>query len=251
VILYPQIGHALAEHLAGQRRGLPILDAAALTAPDHPDAVFTPTGGARAEVRDLAQLRDRLVAAATLLGYPEGGDEPSRLAYDKEAAELLHTSMHLEPSEASKPGVWEFLTCVVLSDLVRWRFSGSTDGTPTERFLAGRRNTFQRLWWRAFVLYDADHAHPYELLDMLGEDEVVQIMERPYLAGSRGLSRTIARELLSAAERHKRISRRVLIREAQKRLRRLAAFTSFEAIDADSLSPLVSSVFDDVAQSVK
>jgi hypothetical protein len=251
MILYPQITHAEADHLAGQRRSMSIAEAAAIAAPDHRDAVYTPTGGARAEVRDIQRLRDKLVAAANVLGYPDGGDEPSRLAFDKEAAETLHAAMQLEPSEASKPGVWEFLACVVLCDLVRWRFPGGTEGTPVERFVAGRRNTFQRLWWRAFVLHDGTNKKPYELLDTLGEDEVVQIMERPFLAGSRGLSRTIARELLEASTRHKRVSRRTLIREAQKRFRRLAAFTSFEAVDGEDLAPFVRSVFDEVAHSVK
>lgn len=159
--------------------------------------------------------------------------------------------MQLQPSEASKPGVWEFFSCVLVCDLVRWRFPGGSDGTPLERLLAGRRNTFQRLWWRAFVLHEEQNKQRYELLDLLGEDEIVQIMERPFLAGSRGLSRTVGRELLEASKRHKAVSRRTLMREAQKRLRRLAAFTSFEAVEETDLVPLARFVFDQVAQSVK
>jgi hypothetical protein len=85
----------------------------------------------------------------------------------------------------------------------------------------------------------------------LGEDEVVQIMERPFLAGSRALSRTIASELIAAAHRHPTLSRRVLIREGQKRMRRFAAFISFEAVAEPELKPFVRFVFDEVARSVE
>jgi hypothetical protein len=251
MILYPQIAHAEADQLAGERRLLAISEAASVASPDHVTAIYTPTGGARASLQDIQQLRDGLLSVAKVRGYPATGDETSRHAFDADAATILHSSMHLEPSEASRPGVWEFLTCVVLCDLVRWRFPGGVDGTPLERFIGGRRNTFQRLWWRAFVFYDSQTNQPYELLGSLGEDEVVQIMERPFLSGSRGLSRTIARELLVASKRHTRVSRRILIREVQKRLRRLAAFTSFDAIDDADLAPFIRSVFDEVAHSVK
>ena len=250
MILYPQLPHVIAEHLAIQRRSLSIAEAAALAAPDHTDAVFTPTGGSRAEPRDLEKLREKLLETSATLGYPNGADEGARAAFDKEVAVVLHASMQLHPSEASKSGIWEFLSCVLLCDLVRWRFPGGNEGTPVERLLAGRRNTFQRLWWRGFVFHDEKSEGRYDLLYHLGEDEIVQIMERPFLAGSRALSRTVGRELLAASERHERLSRRTLIREVQKRLRRLAAFTSFEAVDEQDLTPLVRSVFDEVAHSV-
>src|SRR5205807_1231931 len=111
-----------------------------------------------------------------------------------------------------------------------------------------RRNTFQRLWWRALILSDPDHNDPYHLLRSLGEDEIVQIMERPFLAGSGPLARAVARELLNAAARHSRISRRRLIREAQKYIRRLAFFTAFDALSPEELDRLVRNVFDQVAE---
>jgi hypothetical protein len=187
---------------------------------------------------------------AESLGYPDAGDEQSRINFDKTAAGILHSSMGIEPSEAAKSGVWEFATCVLACDLVRWRFPGGEDGTPLERFLGGRRNAFQRLWWRAFVLQKEGVADKYELLGRLGEDEIVQIMERPFLAGSRGLSRAVASELLEAAARHPGISRRTLIREVQKHLRRLAAFASFEAVQPEELNSLVRDLFELVAASI-
>ena len=250
MILYPQLPHAAAEFLGAERCALPIRTAALTASCDHPDVVFTPTGGARATADEIGLLRSRLLTTAESLGYPDTGDEQSRVNFDKTAAGILHSSMGIEPCEAAKSGVWEFATCVLACDLVRWRFPGGADGTPLERFLGGRRNAFQRLWWRAYVLQEEGATDPYQLLGRLGEDEIVQIMERPFLAGSRALARAVGTQLLDAANRHRKISRRVLIREVQKRLRRLAAFVSFEAIQADEVNILVRDLFDSVARSV-
>jgi hypothetical protein len=250
MILYPQLPHPAAEQLAQERRLLSVADVAGLAAVEHAEAIFTPTGGARAERRDLERLRTQLVEIAEGLGYPGEATESARLRFDMAIAESLFKVMQMAPSEASKPGIWEFLACVLLCDLVKWRFPGGTEGVPLERYFAGRRNTFQRLWWRAFILSEEETAAPYQLLKLLGEDELVQIMERPYLAGSRSLSRTVARELLIASERHPRVARRILIREAQKRLRRLAAFTSLEVLEEAVLGRFVKNVFDEVAMAV-
>jgi hypothetical protein len=245
MILYPQIPHAVAQQLVDELRALPITDAQSRISADHADMYFTPTGGTRATKDDLMKLRGSLAEIAIQCGYPQHRHEAE---FDKPAAAVLHAQMKLSAAEASKPGIWEFLCCVLLCDLVRWRFSGDSGGTSAERFLASRRNTFQRLWWRAFVLQDAENSDPYHLLGELGEDETVQIMERPFLAGSRELSRTVARELIAAAGRDPDISRRTLIRESQKRLRRLGAFVSFEAIDQEQLKPLVRGIFDQVRE---
>jgi hypothetical protein len=116
-----------------------------------------------------------------------------------------------------------------------------------ERLFSGRRNTFQRLWLRGNALQDAAHEDPYHLLRRLGEDELVQIMERPFLAGSSRLARAVASQLILAADRHHDVSRRYLIRESQKYLRRLGAFTSFDAVEPEALESLVGSIFEQVA----
>lgn len=249
MILYPQLPHTAAEQLTEELRRLSVPQAAAGASWDHADVFYTPTGGTRVSMEELLKLRETLLAIAKELGYPVAG---RGLEFDKPAAAALHSAMRLSPAEAAKPGLWAFLSCVLLCDLVRWRFPGDdATGSPPERFLASRRNTFQRLWWRGFVFHDAGGPDPYHLLNALGEDEAVQVMERPFLAGSRTLSRTVARELLTAAERHPRVARRTLMREAQKRMRRLGAFTSFEAVDEASLPPFVRGIFDQVAAAAK
>lgn len=244
MILYPQIPHAVAAHLVEERRRLSIAEASQIAALDHPDAFFTATGGTRASRDNLSVLRDTVVSIARDHGFPNPGGEQ---AFDTPAAAAMHSTMGLAPAEAAKSGMWEFLCSVLLCDVVRWRFGGDSAASPPDRFLAGRRNTFQRLWWRGFVFYEQKAEQPYQLLDELGEDELVQIMERPFLAGTRNLSRTVARELVAASLRHPGVTRRRLIREGQKRIRRIAAFASFESLDEVALPGFVSSIFDEVA----
>lgn len=253
MFLYPQLGHAIASQLADERRSESIEKIASLARVDHTESIFTPTGGTRVDESQLTSIRDELLATARTLGYPDVVADQRRLTFDVQAAMVLHRRMNISPTEASRAGVWEFMTCVMLCDLVRWRWatpSAPLEPTSIDRFLAGRRNTFQRLWWRAHFLYSPGRTNPYVLLSRLGEDEVVQIMERPYLAGNRKLSRAVAEELLATAQNYPAIQRRILIREAQKRIRRLAAFVSFEAVDDTELLELVRGSFDAVVAAV-
>lgn len=143
MILYPQLPFASAQQLANERRTLPLDVAMRSTGVDHPDVIFTPTGGARVDKRRLLALREMLLSVAEKHGFPKEAPELSRLTFDRETASVLYQQMELQPAEASKGGVWSFLTCVLACDLVRWRFPGDTDGTAIDRFMAGRRNVFQ------------------------------------------------------------------------------------------------------------
>lgn len=251
MLLYPQLPRPTVSVLAHSLRDQPVSHAAGLAAFEHPGAIFTPTGGTRVSTSQLRELREALLQQARRLGYPGGASEDQRLEFDAAAAVALHSMMSIPPGEASKPGVWEFICCVLLPDLVRWRFPGGAEGTSLDRYLSGRRNVFQRLWWRAHLFHDPGRGdHPYALLALLGEDELVQIMERPNLAGIRPLTRNIAAGLLSAAERHPGVARRTLIREAQKRLMRLASFVSFDALDNELLKASVGAAFDQAAASI-
>lgn len=250
MFLYPQLLHPAAVALAQELRCLPPADAALAAATEHPATIYTPTG-VRVDPRRLQELRTLLTLQAERLGYPGSASEAARLEFDSVAAVALHSTMGIPPGEAAKGGGWEFLCCVLLPDLVRWRFPGGAEGTGMEHFLAGRRNVFQRLWWRAHLLRDTTRSdNAYAMLVRLGEDELVQIMERPNLAGIQPLTRHVARGLLNAVDRHPKAARRTLIREAQKRLLRLSSFVSFDTLGDDLIEAEVASVFDQAALAV-
>lgn len=243
--LYPQLPLPACIDHSDRVRKAAIPEAAEAASASHPSAVFTATGGRRAAEEDLRQLRRGLLAAAEANGFPDAATDAQRASFDVRAAAFLHEKMALAPAEAGRGGVWAFICIVLAPDLVRWRFPGTGSGTPPERLLPGRRNTFQRLWWRAEILRSGT-VDAYRLLSKLGEDEAVQIMERPTLAGCRPLSTTVAQELLAAAERAPHIPRRTLVREAQKRIMRLASFISFDTLEHDQLWEHVRRVFEQV-----
>src|SRR5690606_7653755 len=113
---------------------------------------------------------------------------------------LLVEQMEISANEATQVEMWAFLGCVLLPDVVRWRFPGRA-ATPDERFIGGARglrNTFGRLWWRAYLL-EARRGED-GLLDplvALNEDEMVQITERPGLSGYPATASALAHAFLA------------------------------------------------------
>jgi hypothetical protein len=218
----------------------------------HSDTVVSPTGGAPASERHLRALAEELTSTAEQYGYPNeckaGG------ACDLGWAVVLHEQLDVSPHEAAADGMWHFMTCVLVPDLVRWRWGGASTEAVSERWVTVRRsgrNCFGRLWWRANVLQDSDCSDAYALLKDLGEDEVVQIMERPNLAGNRFLARATARAVVDFSRRHPSINRGNLLREVQKRLMRYGAFIEFQALEASSLSALLSQVIDEALEGAR
>ena len=97
------------------------------------------------------------------------------------------------------------------------------------------RNVFRRYWWRARSL----GVNPGDPASELGEDQLVQVMERPSISGSRKLARTFAQTVLQAAVGSPDVGIEALMRDATKRLVRLTPFVCFEALpDADLRSQL-------------
>ncbi|WP_163796895.1 DUF6339 family protein [Mycolicibacterium sediminis] len=159
--------------------------------------------------------------------------------FEGRAARLLHQQLPMTPHEAAHEGVWSYLTCCWLLDVAVWRFGPDAD---KRRFIGDiNRNTFRRMWWRAEVLGEQID------LTQLGEDELVNIMERPTIAADRRLARAVAREFLARVDRGATESRMLLMREAMKRLLRLTPFLAFPALTDDALQQIVENSFNAAA----
>jgi Family of unknown function (DUF6339) len=131
---------------------------------------------------------------------------------------------------------------------VKWRWNLDEDDAdgPSERWVTIRRrgrNCFGRLWWRGEILVLAHPSVSYELLHELKEDEFVQIMERPSLAGNKPLSLHTARALVEFGKRKPKSNRALIFREVQKRLLRMGAYLEFQAIPDDKIRSLLSELF--------
>lgn len=171
--LYPRLPHRVARQLAREVAALPLEELERRSALSHKAQWFTPTGGNRVAEAELTELRDRLRDLARWRGYPAPLNRNARRYFDAELAVFLHTRLGVSPAEAAHGEIWAFMGCVLLPELVRWRFPGDEAGKRyLERFLGlarGIRNLYGRTWWRAEVLRAPGSQRPYELLERLGK----------------------------------------------------------------------------------
>jgi Family of unknown function (DUF6339) len=255
MLLYPRLPKTVAIHLARDYCSLPVQELYERSSTTHSAAIFAPTGGNRIEVPSLRNLQQQLRDIARQSGYPDALDEKRRREFDARSGQFLHEHMDVTPAEASNQGIWLFMGCVLLPDIVRWRFPGASNGeTSLERFLGGNRgvrNTFGRVWWRAHILKQNTAQQPYELLFLLGEDEMVQIMERPNLSGSSMLAIQVCKAFLAATTSRPEIVRSELLRDVMKRLRRLLPLVAFDAIESKILIALVDDIFGEAVHSLE
>lgn len=250
-ILYPHISFNQANALAEERSGQSIQDLYRTASADLSlsNVFYTPTGGSRVSEAQLIELQQNVRSCAQSLGYPNFCTEEDAAQFDCACAELLFDKMDVTASEASDLRIWCYLTCVLLPDVVRWRFPGERSGqTSLTRFIGSdrgmRRNTLGRLWWRAFLLHLPDYqGEKYKLIKELHEDELVQITERPSLAADPVLSKELALAFLSLSIDEIAVSRRILFRDVVKRFRRLFPLVGFHCLESSELKLLVDFVF--------
>lgn len=237
MILYPQLARAISKKLVSEYQNMSLPEIKAKSTTSHESVEYSPVGGTRVSAERLGVIQGSIRDIAARHGYPDNSVSKN---VDYEIAVYLYQNMGLSNFEAANPFIWEFMTCCLLPDFVAWRFHDK----QYERFYGNkRRNTFQRCWLRARTLSDplALEADKYRLIKDLGEDELVQLMERPEISCNPVLSRAIASVLL---KNYATVSKRSdLMRDAMKRIRRLRAVISFEGLPAETLSAQINNCF--------
>jgi len=249
--LYPRLPQHIAQTMATkliERTIDDLLDAWGIA---HDEVTFAPTGGNRITGEQLKLLRAEVLVVAKQFSYPDPPDKKSARKFDIDCAILLHQTMKLHPSEASHNEVWSFIGCVLLPDIVRWRFNDSID---TVRFVGRergmRRHAFGRLWWRAYLAYYPRWKDPYVILRRLNEDDLVQVTERSSIAVRPALFRSFCASFAIATQSHTNLSRRDLMREASKRMYRLLSLTAVEALSDQELQKLTDDVYVKTAEAL-
>lgn len=190
-------------------------------------------GGLELSAEHLTGLRLKIVELAREHGYPKAGKALPE--FDALCARVVHERLPIAPHEASEEDAWSNLTCCWLLDVAAWRWGGI--GDSDRRFRGDvNRNTFRRLWWRAEILgVEIDLTH-------LGEDELVNIMERPTIASNRRLARSLAKAFLARVGDGDEGGRMMLMREAAKRLVRLTPLVDFHALNDAELHAMVDGI---------
>ncbi len=250
-LLYPRLPLAVAVSLVSERSSMAISALAKISSTGHTAVQYYETGSKVSE-GNLENLQADVRKCAEKFGYPDPAGEQDLRSFDIECGKLLHQTMKLHPSEASHLEMWAFLTCVLLPDVVRWRFPG--DATTEERFIGSdrglRRNTFGRLWWRSYLMHQPNLDNPYEFFNLLHEDDLVQITERNSIAASRKLTAVFVQAFVAAVDKYEDIPRRELMRETIKRVRRLLSFIAFDLLDAKRVRTLIDMQFEQTALSI-
>lgn len=239
MLIYPRLPGAIARTIAAELAILPPDEARSRAALEHDAATYAPTGGSRVTTIHLRTVQSSLRSLADEhLG--QAGDAKGA-TFDLAAARVLHAELQIPAGDAANSGVWQFLTCILCPDIVRLRFPGKEGASDPKRFLSGPRNTLGRLWWRAHIFRDSPG-----VLEKLGEDEVVQIMERPEVAGHRALVAELSRRL-DHVSRNSVLpaSRMIVMRDVMKRVRRLLPVLSFESLETRELEQVVARIFQD------
>lgn len=232
-LLYPRLNRVDAQRLLSERSEVPLEKLRDHGALEHPDAVPSPTGGRPVTSEKLRYVQSAIRDVANAAGFPAslGG---STQAFDRPCATALYELMDIVPADAADEGVWSFLTIVVVPEIGPWRFPRQ----PEDRMLGRPRNVLRRLWWRAWALGPDLETVPNGC-QPLGEDESVQIMERPSLGGNRRSARALQSALWKAESAGLTVPRSELMRQMARRLRATKSHLSLDALNDELLEKLL------------
>ncbi|HMJ77118.1 MAG TPA: DUF6339 family protein [Iamia sp.] len=228
-LLYPRLPRAAAEAVLAAQAGLDLsaLRSAASTA--HPDGAPAATGGHPVAEHRLADLASRVREVAVKAGFPQELGDAQR--FDRPCGTILFENMDIVTADAAEEAVWSFLSLVLLPEIGPWRFPNRS----TERMLGRPRNVLRRLWWRAWSLgVDLDNAP--EGCQPLGEDEFVQIMERPSVGNNPRIARSIRDAVWRAEAEGLTMARSELMRGVTRRLRGLRSHIALDVLTDEQLA---------------
>jgi hypothetical protein len=242
MLLYPKLPHSTASEIAVELISLEIPSLQQRWSNKHDAQYYSATGGNRASPEHLMEIRSKVMECAKNSGFPAPGSDDANRKFDSACAIELHRTMLISANEASSNEVWQFMTCVLLPEVVSWRFRTYL-GVTLERYLGGSRNALRRLWWRAYLLHDPSLTQPYSLMESLMEDELVQITERPTISGNGNVARQICKNFIQLYTSKRITNRMEVMREGMKRIRRKSALISLDGMIEEQLSVMVDECF--------
>lgn len=238
---YPRIPTQVAIGLLRDFDGKSLSELSDAFATDHLRASFYPNYPHQVESSTLHRIRDGVVEIATKFGFPDEVKSQNAAAdFDRETAVFLAESMDILPVEAAIEEVWNFFTLVLLPDVGMWRYPNKPGDYEYDRLIGKPRNVFRKLWWRGYVLGS-------ELSSKLGEDETVNIMERPSVGGNRALARAIVRSHERIrSESEGRFASSEFLRTAMVRIRAINAVRGLTFLPDELLQAEIDQVFNGV-----
>lgn len=205
-----------------------------------PFVSWAASGGHRASPAELDALRDQIRNVAADCGWPASSGQAARARFDAQLGAALMGSVHLPVAEALRDDVWTWIATVLVPDVCLWRF----ETAAPERFLGGRRNTLQRLWLRARVFDRGSEAEDrWALLELLTEDAMVQVTERPSIGADPRVATAIGEAWVRTAEEVGTGVMEGLTRQAVRNIRIANEVLCFGALCDEDLASAVDEHF--------
>jgi hypothetical protein len=244
--VYPRLPRAAAREMVEERSEWPPDKLRWASRTSHPMAAPVRAGSMVPE-NLLIQVRDRVRTALDNADPKFDWPVPaSRVAeFDRIVGRELYDTMRIVPADAASEGVWSFLTLILMPEIGPWRFPGGGD----KRYLGVPRNVLRRTWWRAHALGSdlggSSSGSPY-----LGEDELVQIFERPTLSANPWVARAIVSTIHRSPEQIS-TARSVFVRDLTRRLLRMTPLLCLDALSSDDLEALLVDLASQSAQALQ
>ena len=237
--LFPRLSRSAGLELIRERKGLSVTGHEELASLSHAKAAPAATGGHPVPGRVLQRVQQSIRDAAQGAGYPQQL-RGSTQDFDRPCGSALFQHMNIVAADAADEGVWSFLTLVLVPEIGPWRFPDRAD----ERLLGRPRNVLRRLWWRAWAIGPDLNWCPSGC-SPLGEDEFVQIMERPSLGGNRRTARALAAGIWRAEQAGLPVARSEVMRQLTRRLRATRSHVLLDALTDLELSDLLDGLTDE------
>lgn len=238
-VTYPRLPSVVAKALLQEQRELPVEELGRGIVTSHPKQEWHPTIPSRVTKEVLSELRSTVLDISYDHGFPEPQPRGGHTLFDRELAVYLSEQMNLVPAEAAVGGMWSFISLVLLPDVAAWRYPDRHQ----HRFIGSdtmigtsNRHVFGRLWARAYVFGP-------DLMSRLIEDNFEGILGRPTFGGNIRMARAIAATMVRVTAERKVTNSQELLRDALKRVRRLAYIVSFNGLEGDELRDLLYEVF--------
>lgn len=199
---------------------------------------YSPVIGKKVSELKIQNIRKEIIEIVTELNFPNKPTQQNIQDFDIRITKYLFENLDISPNEASKNEIWSFFTCELIPDIVKWRFFFNSDTTSNDalidRYIGGRRNTVQRLWWRAYTFKNLiKEEDPYSFLKYLNSDDMREIEERTTLFGNLNLVRAIAYSFIEVKKKNilKSTLPRDILRDVIRRLLRQVPWLSFESLN--------------------
>lgn len=190
--VYPRLPFYAAQQLADDVAAAYRTDGLAglepLVAFSHARAEPVATGGRVADVSQIERVRQSVVAIAAPWQERGAVGRADAAAFDLAIGRTLHDSLAIIPGDAAHDETWNFLSLVVMPDLVVLRFP---DMHP-DRMFGTLRNPLRSAWIRRDTLGDMTDRYDRPL----GVDEMVGRFERSEMARNRPLIRALAKAVM-------------------------------------------------------